>query len=128
ATVVAIGLNPLMELLGKTLLTTPEPSDLPGLGAVWTQSWHLLLTSYVILVLLAGLILMAYQTLQARYTVKEIAPRLVVGFLAGTLSLFLATKGIQIANAVSTAFLGIGADPAEMTRSLITMVQGSLHG
>ncbi|MEU4252453.1 hypothetical protein AB0F15_34125 [Amycolatopsis sp. NPDC026612] len=128
AAVVAAGLNPLLDLLGKTLLTTPEPDQLPGLGAIWVGSWHILLTAYVVLVLLAGLIIMGYQTLQARYTVKEIAPRLVVGFLAGTLSLFLATKGIQIANAVSTAILGIGADPAEMTRSLITMVQSSLHG
>ncbi|MGW3960148.1 hypothetical protein ACWED2_10010 [Amycolatopsis sp. NPDC005003] len=128
AAVVAAGLNPLLDLLGKTLLTTPEPDQLPGLGAIWVGSWHVLLAAYVVLVLLAGLIIMGYQTLQARYTVKEIAPRLVVGFLAGTLSLFLATKGIQIANAVSTAILGIGADPAEMTRSLITMVQNSLHG
>jgi hypothetical protein len=128
AAVVAAGLNPLLDLLGKTLLTTPEPDQLPGLGAAWTGSWHILLTAYVILVLLAGLIIMAYQTLQTRYTVKELAPRLVVGFLAGTLSLFLATKGIQIANALSTAMLGEGVDPAAMTRALITMVQGSLHG
>ncbi|OXM60942.1 hypothetical protein CF165_40340 [Amycolatopsis vastitatis] len=128
AAVVAAGLNPLLDLLGKTLLTTPEPDQLPGLGAVWTGSWHILLTAYGVLVLLAGLIIMGYQTLQARYTIKELAPRLVVGFLAGTLSLFLATKGIQIANALSAAVLGEGTDPAAMTRSLITMVQGSLHG
>ncbi|MEU4524723.1 hypothetical protein AB0F52_39140 [Amycolatopsis sp. NPDC024027] len=128
AAVVAAGMNPLLDLLGKTLLTTPEPDQLPGLGAVWVGSWHILLTAYVILVLLAGLIIMGYQTLQARYTVKELAPRLVVGFLAGTLSLFLMTKGIQVANALSAAVLGEGVDPAQMTHSLITMVQGSLHG
>jgi hypothetical protein len=128
AAVVAAGLNPLLDLLGKTLLTTPEPDQLPGLGAAWTGSWHILLIAYVVLVLIAGLIIMAYQTLQTRYTVKELAPRLVVGFLAGTLSLFLATKGIQIANALSAAVLGEGVDPAAMTRALITMVQGSLHG
>jgi hypothetical protein len=128
AGVVAAGLNPLLDLLGKTLLTTPEPDKIPGVGAAWTGSWHILLTAYGVLVLLAGLIIMSYQTLQARYTVKELAPRLVVGFLAGTLSLFLATKGIQIANALSAAVLGEGVDPAAMTSSLITMVQGSLHG
>ncbi|WP_410614569.1 hypothetical protein [Amycolatopsis sp. lyj-109] len=128
AAVVAAGMNPLLDLLGKTLLTTPEPDQLPGLGAVWTGSWHILLTAYVILVLLAGLIIMSYQTLQARYTVKEIAPRLVIGFLAGTLSLFLMTKAIQVANALSAAVLGEGVDQAQLTRSLITMVQSSLHG
>ncbi|MEU0529085.1 hypothetical protein ABZ282_01215, partial [Amycolatopsis tolypomycina] len=128
AAVVAAGMNPLLDLLGKTLLTTPEPEQLPGLGAVWVGSWHILLTAYVILVLLAGLIIMGYQTLQARYTVKELAPRLVIGFLAGTLSLFLMTKAVQVANALSAAVLGEGVDQAQMTRSLITMVQGSLHG
>ncbi|UOZ03422.1 hypothetical protein [Amycolatopsis sp. WQ 127309] len=128
AAVVAAGLNPLLDLLGRTLLTTPEPDQLPGLGAAWTGSWHILLTSYVVLVLLAGLIIMSYQTLQSRYTVKEIAPRLVVGFLAGTLSLFLATKGIQIANALSAAVMGEGVEPGVLAHSLITMVQGSLHG
>ncbi|MET8850937.1 hypothetical protein [Amycolatopsis sp. NPDC004625] len=128
AAVVAAGMNPLLDLLGKTLLTTPEPDQLPGLGAVWVGSWHILLTAYVILVLLAGLIIMGYQTLQARYTVKELAPRLVVGFLAGTFSLFLMTKGVQVANALSAAVLGEGVDQAQMTRSLISMVQGSLHG
>ncbi|WP_206789626.1 hypothetical protein [Amycolatopsis sp. MtRt-6] len=128
AAIVAAGMNPLLDLLGKTLLTTPEPDQLPGLGAVWTGSWHILLTAYVILVLLAGLIIMGYQTLQARYTVKELAPRLVIGFLAGTLSLFLMTKAVQVANALSAAVLGEGVDQAQMTRSLITMVQGSLHG
>ncbi|WP_254897385.1 hypothetical protein [Amycolatopsis sp. Hca4] len=128
AAVVAAGMNPLLDLLGKTLLTTPEPDQLPGLGAMWTGSWHILLTAYVILVLLAGLIIMGYQTLHARYTIKELAPRLVVGFLAGTLSLFLMTKGIQVANALSAAVLGEGVDQGQMTRSLITMVQGSLHG
>lgn len=128
AAVVAAGLNPLLDLLGHTLLITPEPEQIPGLGAAWTGSWHLLLTAYGVLVLLAGLIIMSYQTLQARYTVKELAPRLVIGFLAGTLSLFLATKGIQIANALSSAVLGEGIDQAALTRSLITMVEGSLHG
>jgi hypothetical protein len=117
AAIVAAGMNPLLDLLGKTLLTTPEPDQLPGLGAVWVGSWHILLTAYVILVLMAGLIIMGYQTLQARYTVKELAPRLVVGFLTGTLSLFLMTKGVQVANALSAAVLGEGVDQAQMTRS-----------
>ncbi|MCR6488313.1 hypothetical protein M8542_36330 [Amycolatopsis sp. OK19-0408] len=128
AALVAAGLNPLLDLLGKTLLSTPEPDQLPGLGAVWTGSWHILLTAYGVLVLLAGLIIMSYQTLQARYTIKELAPRIVVGFLAGTLSLFLTTKGVQIANAVSGAVLGEGTDPAAVTRSLVNMVRGSMHG
>jgi hypothetical protein len=125
---VADALNPLLDLLGRTLLTTPEPDVLPSVGQLWTESWHILLAVYVILVLVAAMILMAHQTLQTRYTVKEIAPRLVVGFLAGTLSLFVATKGIQIANALAQAVLGEGVDPVSAGDALTAMVQNSLNG
>ncbi|WP_232376419.1 hypothetical protein [Amycolatopsis aidingensis] len=126
--VVEDALNPLLDLLGKTLLTTPEPDSIPNLTGLWTESWHVLLAGYVILVLVAGMILMGYQTLQTRYTVKEIAPRLVVGFLAGTLSLFVATKGIHLANALAQAVMGEGLDPNTASTALTDMVLSALHG
>ncbi|MFE0025116.1 hypothetical protein [Amycolatopsis sp. NPDC059021] len=127
-TVVTTALNPLLDLLGKTLLTTPEPGALPGVGQLWTQSWQILLTVYVILVVVAGMLLMGYETLQTRYTIKEIAPRLVVGFLAGTLSLFIATKAIQIANALAQAVMGEGVSPEAASKALTGMVLGVLNG
>ncbi|MFD8493887.1 hypothetical protein [Amycolatopsis sp. NPDC059657] len=125
--VVEDALNPLLDLLGKTLLTTPEPSSIPSLNGLWTESWHILLAVYVILVLVAGLILMGYETLQTRYTVKEIAPRLVVGFLAGTLSLFVATKGIELANGLARAVMGEGLEPNTAFVALTEMVLSALH-
>jgi hypothetical protein len=125
--VVTDALNPLLELLGKTLLTTPEPSALPSVGQLWTESWQILLAVYVIIVLVAGMIVMGYETLQTRYTIKEIAPRLVLGFLAGTLSLFLATKAIQIANALAQAVMGSGVSPDAAGTALTDMVLSALH-
>ncbi|WP_228684908.1 type IV secretion system protein [Amycolatopsis thermoflava] len=126
--VVTDALNPLLELLGKTLLTTPEPSALPSVGQLWTESWHILLAVYVTIVLVAGMILMGYETLQTRYTIKEIGPRVVIGFLAGTLSLFLATKAIQIANALAQAVMGSGVSPEAAGKALTDMVLGALNG
>ncbi|QWF81048.1 hypothetical protein HUW46_04473 [Amycolatopsis sp. CA-230715] len=126
--VVTDALNPLLELLGKTLLTTPEPSSLPSIGQLWTESWHILLAVYVLIVLVAGIIVMGYETLQTRYTIKEIAPRAVIGFLAGTLSLFLATKAIQIANALARAVIGEGVSPQAAGKALADMVLGALDG
>ncbi|WP_228714270.1 hypothetical protein [Prauserella endophytica] len=126
--VVTDALNPLLELLGKTLLTTPEPSALPSVGQLWTESWHILLAVYVIIVLVAGMILMGYETLQTRYTIKEIGPRVVIGFLAGTLSLFLATKAIQIANALAQAVMSSGVSPEAAGKALTDMVLGALNG
>ncbi|WP_275295207.1 hypothetical protein [Amycolatopsis sp. La24] len=126
--VVTDALNPLLDLLGKTLLTTPDPGSLPGLGALWTGSWHILLSVYVILVLIAGLLVMGYGTLQTRYTVKEIAPRVAAGFLAGTLSLFAATKGIEFANALAQAVMGEGVSPQAAAKTLTDMLLKSLGG
>ncbi|WP_342741729.1 hypothetical protein [Amycolatopsis marina] len=126
--VVTDALNPLLELLGQTLLTTPEPSSLPSVGQLWTESWQILLAVYVIIVLVAGMVVMGYETLQTRYTIKEIGPRVVIGFLAGTLSLFLATKAIQIANALAHAVMGSGVSPEAAGTALTDMVLNALNG
>ncbi|MEV8609507.1 hypothetical protein AB0383_16505 [Amycolatopsis sp. NPDC051373] len=126
--VVTDALNPLLDLLGQTLLTTPEPSSLPSIGQLWTESWQILLTVYVIIVLVAGMIVMGYETLQTRYTIKEIGPRVVLGFLAGTLSLFIATKAIQFANALAGAVMGSGISPQNAGKALTDMVMGNLGG
>lgn len=126
--IVTDALNPLLDLLSKTLLTTPTPDSLPRVGELWDNSWQILLVSYGLLVLIAGVIAMSYQTVQTRHSIKELAPRLVVGFLAGALSLWVATKGIQIANALVPAIMGGGVDANSAGNTLRDMVLGSLNG
>jgi hypothetical protein len=84
--IVVAALNPLLDLLSKTLLTTPTPDSLPGIGELWNNSWQILLACYGMLILIAGILVMGYGTVQTRHSIKEIAPRVVVGFLAGALS------------------------------------------
>ncbi|NYI91788.1 hypothetical protein HNR02_005111 [Amycolatopsis endophytica] len=126
--IVESALNPLLELLSKTLLTTPTPDSLPRVGELWDNSWQILLVSYALLILIAGVIVMGYQTVQTRHSAKEIAPRLVVGFLAGALSLWVATKGVQIANALVAAIMGGGLDASAAGVALRDLVMGSLKG
>lgn len=124
---VASALNPLLELLSRTLLTTPTPASIPALGQLWAGSWRILLACYGLLVVSAGVLLMAYETLQARYSLKEIAPRIVVGFLAGALSMWISSQAIEIANSVSQAVLGEGLDPDTVVQSLRTIVGDGLR-
>ncbi|PPK61897.1 hypothetical protein CLV40_13846 [Actinokineospora auranticolor] len=126
--IVTEALNPLLDLLGRTLLTTPMPDSLPRLGELWDNSWQILLIAYGLLVLIAGVIAMSYQTLQTRHSIKELLPRLVVGFLSGALSLWVATKGIQIANALVAAIMGGGVDATTAGQTLRNLVIGSLNG
>lgn len=126
--VVTDALNPLLDLLSQTLLTTPPPGSLPRIGELWNQSWQIMLACYGLLVMAAGLLVMAYESLQARYSIKEIAPRLVVGFLAGALSLFIATKAIELANALAQAFMSGGLDANSAGEQLKNLALGSLNG
>ena len=125
---VAAALNPLLELLSKTLLTTPTPESLPRIGELWSNSWQILLASYAVLILVAGMVVMAYQSLQTHYSIKEIAPRVVVGFLAGAMSLGMASTAIEIANALAQAVLGEGLDAASTGETLGNLVLGSVNG
>ncbi|WP_280489264.1 conjugal transfer protein TrbL family protein [Nocardia carnea] len=111
-------LNPLLDLLSQTLLTTPEPGDLPRVGELWDSSWQLMLAIYGLLVMAAGVLLMVRETLQTRYSVQDLAPRIVVGFLAGAMSLLIATQAIRFANALATAVAGDGLDPGSAGAAL----------
>lgn len=122
-------LNPLLDLLSQTLLTTPEPGDLPRVGELWDSSWQLMLAIYGLLVMAAGVLLMVRETLQTRYSVQDLAPRIVVGFLAGAMSLLVASQAIRFANALATAVAGDGLDPDSAGAALrelatITAVRG----
>jgi hypothetical protein len=126
--IVTDALNPLLDLLSKTLLTTPTPDSLPRVQELWDNSWQILLASYALLILIAGVLLMGYETVQTRHGVKEIAPRIVVGFLAGALSLWVATKGIEIANGLAQAVMGGGLDASSAGETLKNLVLGSMGG
>jgi hypothetical protein len=125
---VIAALNPLLALLSETLLTTPTPESLPRVGELWTQSWQILLACYGLLVMTAGILLMAHESLQTRYSIKEIAPRLGVGFLAGALNLFLATKAIELANALVTGVMGGGLHAGSVGETMKNMMLAPLSG
>ncbi|WP_280422422.1 hypothetical protein [Nocardia carnea] len=122
-------LNPLLDLLSQTLLTTPEPGDLPRVCELWDSSWQAMLAIYGMLVMAAGILLMVRETLQTRYSIQDLAPRIVVGFLAGATSLLIASQAIRFANALATALAGDGLDPDSAGAALrelatITAVRG----
>ena len=127
AGLVTSAINPLFGLLGQTLLSTPQAGGFATVRGLWAGSLAIADTGYVLLVLIGGMIVMGHQTLQTSYAAKDIAPRLVVGFLAANLSLLLAGKAIAFADGLSAALAGQGLDPAAagaMLRSLIERVIG----
>ncbi|WP_434447710.1 hypothetical protein [Lentzea sp. E54] len=111
-------LNSLLRLVGETLLTTPTLEQLPRVGELWESSRGIAVACYVLLVMVAGIVLMTYETLQTRSALRETVPRIAAGFLASNLSLFLAAKAIEIANALSYALVAQGVDPSGAAQTL----------
>jgi len=99
----------ILDALGKTVLITPDPSTNPRIRDLWSTAAVISTTSFVLLVVIGGLIAMGHGTVQARTAAKDVLPRLVVGFVAANTSLPIVGQAVRFANAVSQAFTGQGA-------------------
>ena len=116
---VARAIDPAVDLAARSVLATPNLTAPGGrVRELWRLSAGLANAGYVLLVCAGGVLLMTNETLQARYTVKDVAPRLVVGMVASNTSLVLVSVGIDLANALSRALLGPGVDPAQAQATL----------
>ncbi|WP_157116561.1 hypothetical protein [Nocardia vaccinii] len=126
STVVSSALDPLLQLLSTTLLATPDPASLPRVGQLWTSSWQITLTVYGLLVMAAGLLVMSYETLQSRWSLREVAPGLVIGMVAAGLSFPLVTQAVRAANALSAAVAGGGVDPDSAGQALRQLASATI--
>lgn len=118
-------LDPLLKLLGDTAFTTPTLDSLPGVANLWNNSWLIVLACYSGLIMIGGIIVMSHESVQSRYSIKEIAPRLIVSFFASMLSLFLIDKAIRLANALSAAVLTDGTNPPQLGDNLTKSISGA---
>ncbi|MFI9509055.1 hypothetical protein [Nocardia sp. NPDC052566] len=128
---VASGLNTIVAWVSEHMLTTPEPSTFPRIGQLWDSSWRLVLSMYGLVVIAAGVLLMLNETLQTRWGWRELLPRLVVGFIAGAMSMAVATQAIRFANGLAVAVAGDGIEPdsaAAAFRSMNSVANGQATG
>jgi hypothetical protein len=125
AGLVKSAVNPLLTLIGQTALSTPQPGSIPAVHTIWATSLAVADACYVLLVLLGGILVMSHETVQTSYSVKEIAPRIVLGFLGANLSMAVISQAITIANGLSAALAGHGVDPAGAAKSLLATLTNS---
>ncbi|MBO3681675.1 hypothetical protein J5X86_42915 [Streptomyces sp. NEAU-YJ-81] len=105
-------MKPLRELLADTLLATPDVTQHTDLKRMWAGALGLTAGIYVLFVVAGGITVMGYETVQTRYALKQIAPRLLMGVIASAVSLTVMGKTIALGNALSHAILGIGMTDA----------------
>ncbi|MGH9078603.1 MAG: hypothetical protein ACRDYE_00740 [Acidimicrobiales bacterium] len=125
---VTSALDPVLTVLGQTLLATPDVTGQPRVGELWSMTQGIADACLVLFVLAGGAIVMGHETIQTRTALKDIAPRIVVAAVAANASLGLAGLAISTADSLSQAVLGQGVDPAQATVVLRQLIFGSLAG
>ena len=125
-TLVTDALDPVLTLLGHTLLATPNVTAQSRVGQLWRMTEGIADAFLVLFVLVGGAIVMGHETLQTRTAAKDVLPRIVVAAIAVNASLGLAGLAISTADSLSQAVLGQGVDPAQAAVVLRQLVLGSL--
>jgi hypothetical protein len=99
-------LNQLWALLARTAFTTPDVTAAPQVVAIAGRSLAIVDTCFGLAIAAAGITVMARETLQVRYGVADLAPRLAVGFIAANFSQPICQQAIALANALTQAIAG----------------------
>lgn len=119
-------LNPVLSLIGNTVLATPDVTTMARVGQIWTSMAVLANSLYVLFILAGAAVIMSHETLQTRYAAKQIIPRLIVGFIAGNASLAMLGLVIHVADSLSSGIMGQGLDPKQAGTALANMITGSI--
>ena len=119
-------LNPMLELIGKTVLATPQVAGQGAVGQLWLISLGIADGLLVLFLLAAGAMLMTNETLHSRYALKDAIPRIVLAAVVANASLSLSGQLISFANALSSGFLAGGVDPAQASLQLKGFILGAI--
>ncbi len=124
--VVKSALAPILQLLGHSVLATPDVTGPGRVADLWGAAAAIANTVVVLLVLAGGAVVMGHETVQTRYAAKDIAPRIVLAVIAANASLPVAGMAIALANSLSVALLGPGIQVGSATGALTAAVAGSV--
>lgn len=113
-------MKPVREFLADTLLATPDVTRHADIKTLWKSLLGITAGIYVLFVTAGGVTVMGYETVQTRYTVKEIAPRLLFGFAAAASSLTVMGKAIGLSNALAHAVMA--TDMADAGQGMVERV------
>jgi hypothetical protein len=117
------GVDVVIELITDVLLVTPNVTALPQVQALTGRSIWVVDTVFVLVFLAAGVLTMTNQgDERSRYTVKDLIPRCVVGFVTAHFSQLIAGQMIDLANALTGALTEQNLDQDGAFRAMRTHI------
>src|SRR3954469_12038086 len=126
AGVIVGGLNILWNLLSATAFTTPDVTVLAEVKSIAGTSLAVVNTVYVLAILWMAILVLGRDTIQSRYGLGELIPRLVIGLIGANLAMPLCSQLIGLANAVTAALTSQSITSPESMKQLQQLVAASL--
>jgi hypothetical protein len=100
------GLNWVLDLMTATVFASPDVTVLPQVRYVAGNAQTTANACMGLVMMLAGIIAMSHGSVQDRYSLKELLPRLVIGFVAANTATPIVSGVITGANALTGALAG----------------------
>ncbi len=119
-------LGGLLTLLASSLFVSPDVTVLPQVKSIADKSALIVNACFVLAIVAVGIATMAGDSIQLRYGVKELIPRLVVGFVLSAFSVPLTGELISIANALTVSMTGTSAPTTETVKFVQARINAAL--
>lgn len=124
ATAILTCFDAVLGTIAKFLLITPDVTGLPQVQALTGRATWIVDTVFVLAFVTAGILVMiAGGDEKSRYTVKDLAPRMVVGFISAHFSQLLCGLAVSVANGLTEAL----SDPAHNPDGAFTAINTHVH-
>jgi hypothetical protein len=124
AGVVSGALTPIAQV-GGSLLDPDRITGLTQLQQLWGNSRAVANGLFGLLVLLGAVVVSTHESVQTRWALKQIGPRLALGFVAANMSWTVITAAVTFASALAVAVAGNGMAPGQiLTQVLIAALSG----
>ncbi|MEU7616582.1 hypothetical protein AB0B27_10840 [Micromonospora rifamycinica] len=121
-------LQPVMEALGSSWLSTPDLTDNEQVRAFWTTSLIAANGVFVLFIVANGFLVTTRETLQTRYGLKQVLPRIAVGAVLANSSLIIGQKAIAVTNALTVALAGNSVDGPVAATAIRQITDDALQG
>lgn len=114
-------LGGLLSYLTSSMFLSPDVTVLPQVQTIAGKSALVVNTCFVLAIIAVGFATMVGGSVEMRYTLKDLFPRLIVGLVASYFALPLTSAVIDVANSLTAAMVGPSApdtaDVVNMTRT-----------
>ncbi|MEU5726091.1 conjugal transfer protein TrbL family protein [Micromonospora sp. NPDC047738] len=106
-------LGSLLAFLASSIFVSPDVTVLPQVTSIAGKSALVVNACFILAIITVGIAAMVGDSVEMRYGIKELIPRLVVGFVLSAFAVPLTRLLIDIANALTVSMAGTSAPTTE---------------